>query len=115
MITTGEFLEMLAGDYSWITGEDFGDPDDILLRKNCARILHRYLQKVMHEPDETECLPVRSDIPDLFDCRICAPHIVQVIAKGIMEPFDEGGIKLFKGDTEVTEKEAETFVSKISA
>ena len=115
MITVGKFVKMLSGDTSWTAGEDFGSDDEILLRKNCARIIHRYLQKVKNEPDDTENLPSRTDIPDLFDCRICAPHIVQVVAKKIMEPRQRGPVYLFEGDDEVTEEETLEFVRIINS
>ena len=113
MILTGEFIKMLSEDTSWTTGEDFGGDGDTLLRKNCAIIIHRYLQKVMKEPDETESLPSPADIPDLNDCRICAPHIAQVIAKGIMEPREIGSLKLFEGNKEVSVEEALKFENRI--
>lgn len=113
MFLTGEFIKLLSEDTSWTTGEDFGGDGDILLRKNCARIIHRYLQKVIGEPDETESLPSPSDIPDMNDCRICAPHIAQVIAKGIMEPREIGSIKLFEGDKEVSREEALLYIGRI--
>lgn len=112
-MTTGEFLQLLSVDTSWTAGEDFGHESDILLRKNCARIIHRYLQKVKSEADETADLPARADIPDLFDCRICAPHIIQVVAKGIMKTCKRGGLNLFDGDAEVSGVEAERYISGI--
>ena len=112
MLLTGEFIKMLSEDTSWTTGEDFGG-DDILLRKNCARIIHRYLQKVVLEPDEAEGLPSPADIPDMNDCRICAPHIAQVIAKKIMEPRSKGTIMLFGGNEEVSREDALLYVRKV--
>ena len=67
----------------------------------------------MNEPDETESLPSPADIPDMNDCRICAPHVAQVIAKGIMKPFEKGGITLFEGDKEVSIEEALKFENRI--
>ena len=113
MFLTGEFIKLLSEDTSWTHGEDFGGKDDILLRKNCARIIHRYLQKVMKEPDETESLPSPADIPDLNDCRICAPHVAQVIAKGIMEPRTRGTITLFEGNEEVRREDALQYIRKV--
>lgn len=112
-MTTGEFIKLLSDDDSWTAGEDFGF-DDILLRKNCARIIHRYLQKVIGEPDDITDLPTNADVPDLYDCRICAPHIIQVMAKGIMEPHKRGSLLLFEGDAEVTNEEISLFFEKIS-
>ena len=113
MILTGEFIKLMSEDTSWTTGEDFGGDEDTLLRKNCARIIHRYLQKVMNEPDETAGLPSPAGIPDMNDCRICAPHVAQVIAKGIMEPREIGSIKLFEGDKEVSREDALLYIGRI--
>ena len=115
MLTVGGFLVMLSADDSWTSGEDFGNRDDILLRKNCARIIHRYLQKVLGQPDETADLPSPQDIPDLADCRICAPHIAQVVSKGIMEPRKRGSIRLFEGNAEVEKDDAVKFIGAVAA
>ena len=112
-MTVGVFLDMLSEDKAWTSGEDFGNEDDVLLRKNCARILHRYLQKVKGEKDETEGLPSSSDVRDIYDCRICAPHIVQVIAKGIMQPRKTGCLMLFEGDKEVDINVAADYLSML--
>ena len=112
-MTTGEFIKLLSEDASWTAGEDFGHESDILLRKNCACIIHRYLQKVIGEPDETSDLPSSADIPDLYDCRICAPHIIQLIAKGMMEPRCRGVLMLFEGEAEVSEDDAVCFAERI--
>ena len=109
-MTVGGFISMISEDDSWISGEDFGAGDDILLRKNCARIIHRYLQKVLREPDEITGLPSPAEVPDLNDCRICAPHIAQVIAKGIMSPRETGPVKLFGGDWEVDADDARIYI-----
>ena len=114
MITVSEFIMLLSDDMSWTEGEDFGS-GEVLLRKNCARIIHRYLQKVLRESDETEDLPTVADIPDISDCRICAPHIVQVIAKGIMLPEQKGRIELFEGNRKVERTEAEKLADMIAA
>ena len=109
-MTVGGFISMISEDDSWTSGEDFGTKDDILLRKNCARIIHRYLQKVLREPDEVTDLPSPAEILDLNDCRICAPHIAQVIAKGIMSPRETGSAKLFAGDGEVDAEDARVYI-----
>ena len=115
MITVGRFIRLLAEDTSWTIGEDFGSDEDVLLRKNCARIIHRFLQKVMGEPDATSYIPSQDDIRDLFDCRICAPHIIQVVAKNIMKPRQRGALSLFEGDAEVSEQEAHEYVGHMTA
>lgn len=113
MITVDEFLNLLSEDVSWTAGEDFGNNEDLLLRKNCARITHRYLQKVLDEPDEVSDLPSCRVVRDLFDCRICTPHVIQVLAKGIMYPRKRGPIWLFEGNEEVSHDEALIIVDSI--
>lgn len=97
----------------WTKGEDFGDHEDILLRKNCARILHRYMQKVMGKRDLTEGLTTREQVRDLYDCRICAVHISQILANGIMNTHDINGLKLFEGNLEVHKEEAMIYISRM--
>lgn len=94
-------------------GEDFGSEEEILLRKNCARILHRYLQKVMGVRDVTTGLPSYEDVRDIYDCRICAPHISQVLARGIMETRTRGNLQLFEGNREVLKEEASLYISRM--
>ena len=113
MITVEEFIKLLSEEVSWTEGEDFGGNEEQLLRKNCARITHRYLQKVLDEPDEVSDLPTCRVIKDLFDCRICTPHVIQVIAKGIMYPRKRGPIWLFEGNDEVSRDEALIIVDSI--
>lgn len=97
----------------WTAGEDFGSEDEVLLRKNCARILHRYLQKVMSVRDVTTGLPSYEDVRDIYDCRICAPHISQVLARGIMETRTWGTLQLFEGNGEVLKEEASLYISRM--
>ena len=95
-----------ASGSDWTAGEDFGSEEEILLRKNCARILHRYLQKVLDVRDATTGLPSYEEVRDIYDCRICAPHISQVLARGIMETFTRGNMQLVEGNREVDKEEA---------
>lgn len=112
-MTVGAFLRCLPDAQDWMAGEDFGSEDEVLLRKNCARILHRYLQKVMGVRDATTELPSYEEVRDIYDCRICAPHISQVLARGIMETFPRGNLQLFEGNREVHEEEASLYISRI--
>lgn len=97
----------------WTAGEDFGAEDEVLLRKNCARILHRYLQKVMRVKDLTTGLPSYEEVRDIYDCRICAPHISQVLARGIMETAARGSLRLFEGNREVRREEALEYIRRM--
>lgn len=96
----------------WTAGEDFGTEDEVLLRKNCARILHRYLQKVAGVKDLSAGLPSYEEVRDIYDCRICAPHISQVLARGIMETYTRGDIQLFEGNREVSRDDAIEYIRR---
>ena len=97
----------------WTAGEDFGTEDEVLLRKNCARILHRYLQKVAGVKDLSAGLPSYEEVRDIYDCRICAPHISQVLARGIMETEERGSLQLFEGNREVRREEALEYIRRM--
>jgi len=96
----------------WTAGEDFGSCTEVLLRKNCARILHRYLQKVAGVKDLSTGLPSYDEVRDIYDCRICAPHISQVLARGIMETYTRGDIQLFEGNREVSRDDAIEYIRR---
>ena len=97
----------------WTAGEDFGTEDEVLLRKNCAQILHRYLQKVAGVKDLSAGLPSYEEVRDIYDCRICAPHISQVLARGIMETEERGSLQLFEGNREVHREEALEYIRRM--
>jgi hypothetical protein len=97
----------------WTAGEDFGSCTEVLLRKNCARILHRYLQKVAGVKDLSTGLPSYEEVRDIYDCRICAPHISQVLARGIMETETRGSLQLFEGNREVCREEALEYIRRM--
>ena len=86
--------------------------DLVLTRKLCAKIIHEYLQRYMHEPDETS-IERAYFIKDLFDCRICANHIAQVYLKGIMDAFIlDKDLVLFMPEKEVGEEELKEIIRR---
>lgn len=88
------------------------EKDAVLTRKLCAKIIHEYLQKNMHEPDEIG-IEKAYFIKDLFDCRVCANHIAQVYLKGIMDVFSiDKDLVLFMPEKEMSITELEECVSK---
>ncbi|MBO7426910.1 MAG: hypothetical protein J6U23_14670 [Clostridiales bacterium] len=87
--------------------------DSVLTRKSCAKIIHEYLQKYMHEPDEIG-IEKAYFIRDLFDCRTCANHIAQVYLKGIMDVFViDKDLILFMPEKEVDEKELSEYIKRV--
>lgn len=63
--------------------------------------------------DVTTGLPSYEDVRDIYDCRICAPHISQVLARGIMETRTRGNLQLFEGNREVLKEEASLYISRM--
>lgn len=67
-----------------IEQSDLLDVTAPLLRKDVARIVHVYLYSVLDEPDSTD-ITSSYILKDLYDCRVCTIHIMQVYTKGIMD------------------------------
>jgi len=82
--------------------------DDILERRTLAVIVHEILLNILNENDETDISPA-FDLKDIFECKVCLPHIAQVFVKGIMPA--EGMV--FNVRKEVSTKEAESIISRI--
>ena len=84
-----------------------------LLRKQAAVQIHEYLRGELGEADEID---VRASygLRDLFDCRVCAGHIMQVYVKGIMEACKtEDGSLIFGTEQEISEREADEIIQKV--
>ena len=81
-------------------------PENKVLRKDAAKILHLYMLKVLSLKDE-EDMSAASVLKDLYDCRVCVNHIAQVYLKGIMKAHEyPEGLKLFDSNVELSEAEA---------
>lgn len=78
-----------------------------LLRKQAACIVHEFLREQLEEedePDVSEAMKLR----DLYDCRVCAGHVMQVYVKGIMDGHRTAeGYLIFGMDEEISAEEAE--------
>ncbi len=70
----------------WLEDMDISGRDEPLLKKNAARIAHEFMRLEMHEPD-SEGISAANKLRDLYDCRVCTKHIMQVFTKGIMEGY----------------------------
>ena len=88
-------------------------PENILLRKDAARILHLYMTKVLEIRDEADISPA-SALKDLYDCRVCVNHIAQVYLKGIMKAHEyPEGLLLFDSGLEISDDEAKEAVTNL--
>ena len=84
-----------------------------LRRKNAAGLVHTYLREEMGEADEID---VRASyaLCDLFDCRVCAGHIMQVYVKGIMEGnANKDGHLIFDAEREISLEEAKKIAERV--
>ena len=123
-MTLGRFVNILYGDkgsdgieearLSGIIDRYESEHTEIrLLRKDAARILHLYMQKVLDVRDE-ENITNASVLKDLYDCRVCANHITQVYLRGIMKEHEyPNGLILFDSDSEISDKEGKEAINKI--
>ncbi len=97
----------------WLSAQDVLEKENPLLRKTAARILHEFLRREQKEADEVDGSPAYQ-LQDLFDCRICAGHIIQVYVKGIMDARNtEKEQKIFGTEEEVSEEEAEEILQRV--
>lgn len=96
-MTTEEFLALLQhlGETN-LSPEELLDRDiieelDVMefqhppRRDRAARIVHLYLRRIKGEADE-DTQTLAGKLLDIYDCRTCVNHIIQVIEKGIFAP-----------------------------
>lgn len=89
----------------WLESQDITDKSHSLSRKHAARIIHNFLRFERNETDEIDGSPAYV-MKDLFDCRVCAGHIIQVYVKGIMEAkTDVAGNVVFLAEEAVSDEE----------
>ena len=97
----------------WLEAQDVLGRKGVLLRKTAARILHEFLRRERTEPDEIDASPAYR-LQDLFDCRVCAGHIMQVYVKGIMEEKKlEDGRMVFGTEDAIFVEEAEKILERV--
>ena len=70
----------------WLEYMDIVDKDEPLLRKHAARIVHEFMRIELQEPD-LEDVSAATRLRDLYDCRVCTKHVMQVFAKGIIDGY----------------------------
>lgn len=100
-------------DSGWLEDMDITGKDEALLRKNAARIIHEFMRIELQESDLAD-VSCASKLRDLYDCRVCAKHIMQVYAKGIMEGFYTlDTLYLFGMKEAVTTVEASAIISRV--
>jgi rhodanese-related sulfurtransferase len=115
-ITVGEFIGLFAvNDASSLLLDEPSDIyDTVLIRSEAAKLIHRFIKKILGEKDiDVSLWHAASVLKDLYDCRVCVSDIVEVYLKGIMDAkvTNDGDI-IFALKAPVSLKEAKTLVSK---
>ena len=93
-LTTSELLRF--GHFrGWLEDSDERHPESLLNRQTAARIIHQFMVVELGLPDIADISAAES-LRDLYTCRVCANHIAQVYARGIMgaEEIQEAGFSL---------------------
>lgn len=99
-------------NHGWLTDQDITECNLPLLKKHCARIIHEFLRLEKKEADEIDSGPA-GKLQDLFDCRVCAGHIMQVYTKGIMDGYmNQDGRYVFGTEDYVTPEAAEEIIRR---
>ena len=97
----------------WLQEQDISGRQLPLTKKHCARIVHEFLRCEQMEPDELDSGPA-GRLQDLFDCRVCAGHIMQVYTKGIMDGFhNEAGRYIFGMEKYISQSDIEEIVGRV--
>lgn len=96
----------------WLEQQDLLSPTAPLERRTIARIIHMYLCTVMDEQDEAD-VTVSYQLRDLYDCRVCAGHVMQVYTKGIMDSQEHApGLHIFGMKEAVTKEELRQIIER---
>ena len=83
-----------------------------MTRKKIVGLIHDFLRTELQESDEMDSSPAYV-LHDLFDCRVCAGHIIQIYVKGIMDEIVlPDGRLIFAGEKEVSKEELSDIITK---
>ena len=84
-----------------------------MTRKNIVGLIHDFLRTELQEPEEIDAAPAYV-LQDLFDCRVCAGHIIQVYVKGIMDGIVlPDGRMVFDAEKQVSKEELSDIMTKV--
>ena len=81
----------------WLEDSDERHPESLLNRQIAARIIHQFMVVELYMSDVAD-ISAAEKLRDLYTCRVCANHIAQVYARGIM-----GAEEVLSGDAAATQ------------
>lgn len=115
-LTVGQFAGLLeknvyhadkgTGKVDWDVPQH---SEELIKRRTAAGMVHHVLLR-MGEADE-ESIESALRLKDLYSCRTCVGHIVQVYVKGIMTEWSDGA---FGAEEQITYREAEEIVKRVA-
>jgi len=114
MVTTEEFVKALGEVYiskksdaevhnlcefarqrGWLEEQDMLLWNRGIERRQAARIIHEFLRIEFLIPDLRDWSNAKK-LKDLYDCRVCAKHVAQVVERGIMPPIEPDRFMLLR-------------------
>lgn len=122
-ITIAQFVEKLVigsedsvsygYQQGWLEEQDVTGSNLPIERKTVARILHQFLRKELQEQDEID-VGEATKLQDLYECRVCVSHVMQVYVKGIMNGHTtQTGCFVFGMQETITKQEAEKIIERV--
>jgi len=97
----------------WLDDQDVTGRALLLERRNAARIVHQFMLMELKEPDMAK-VDAAAKLQDLYECRSCVGHVMQVYSKGIMEGHtDNAGRFIFGMREQVSVKECCEVVERL--
>lgn len=128
MVTTLEFINALKEVYiskknpefsedfhelgksrGWIDSLDTEWLYRKLERRQAARIIHEFL-RIEFGLQDTRDWSHANRLKDLYDCRVCAKHVAQVVERGIMKPLEPDRFMLLRP---VSENDVAEFIDNM--
>jgi len=97
----------------WLEEQDVTGKVLPLERRTAARIVHQFIKRELKEMDETN-RSAASKLQDLYECRSCVEHVVQVYVKGIMDGHtDNAGRFVFGMREKLNPEEIQEIISRL--
>ncbi|MBQ6696536.1 MAG: rhodanese-like domain-containing protein [Lachnospiraceae bacterium] len=97
----------------WLDDQDVTGRALLLERRNAARIVHQFMLMELKEPDMAK-VDAAAKLQDLYECRSCVGHVMQIYSKGIMEGHtDNAGRFVFGMREQVSVKECCEVVERL--
>lgn len=97
----------------WLEEQDITGKNSQLDRKTAARILHQFLRIEMKEAEE-ENTDAALKLQDLYDCRRCVGHVMQIYVKGIMDGCtDQTGRCIFGMEQVISVEETQEIIQRL--